>query len=170
MPVGFQNSAACADQQVSRRPFVLVDQAAKNRSTLDPFMTEVCHGVGRPWRVKFAGAVRSSTVVVANIFREYCTEVPLTKDQDTVSQFGSDRADEPFGKTVRPRTPRRNPDDPDANVSKDRNKGCTELTSPISNKKPELGEAIAKIHHQIADLLRRPPAVGGFECFNGTLS
>ena len=121
-------------------------------------MTEVCHGVGRSWRVKFAGAVRSSTVVVANIFREYCTQVPLTKDQYTVSQFGSDRADEPFGKTVCPRTPRRNPDDPDADVSKDRIKGCGELTSPISNKEPELGEAIAKIHHQIADLLCRPLA------------
>jgi hypothetical protein len=28
VPVGFQNSVACADQQVSRYPFVLVDQAA----------------------------------------------------------------------------------------------------------------------------------------------
>jgi hypothetical protein len=51
-----------------------------SRRTLDPFMAEVCHGVGRSWRVKFAGAVRSSTVVVADIFREYCTQVPLTKD------------------------------------------------------------------------------------------
>jgi hypothetical protein len=40
----------CADQQVPRCPFVLFDQAAKNRSTLDPFIAEVGHGVGRSWR------------------------------------------------------------------------------------------------------------------------
>ncbi len=33
--VGFHNSVAYADQQVSRYLFVLVDQATKNRSTLD---------------------------------------------------------------------------------------------------------------------------------------
>jgi hypothetical protein len=105
--VGFQNSVACADQQVSRCPRVLVDQAAKNGSTLDAFMTEVCHGVGRSWGAKFAGAVRASTVVVLNVVGEHHTQVPLTKDQYSVSQFASDRADEPFGETVRPRTTRR---------------------------------------------------------------
>jgi hypothetical protein len=60
---------------------------------------------------------------------------------------------------MRPRTTRRNPDDPDADVSKDSVERRGELTSPISHEKPELGEAITKIHHQIAHLLRRPPAV-----------
>src|SRR2546423_7715940 len=90
VPVGLQNSVVCADQQVSRCPFVLVDQAAKNRSTLDPFITEVCHGVGRSWRAKFAGAVRSSTVVVLDVLREHHTHVPLTEDQYAVSEFGSE--------------------------------------------------------------------------------
>jgi hypothetical protein len=96
--VGFQDSVACADQQVSRCPFVLVDQATKNRSTLDPFITEVCHGVGRSCRAKFAGAVRASTVVVPDVLREHHTQVPLTKDQYPVGDFSPDRADEPFGK------------------------------------------------------------------------
>src|SRR5262249_43369700 len=56
---------------VSCCPFVLVDQAAKNRSAPDPFMAEVRHGVGRSWRAKFAGAVGSSTVVVPNVLREH---------------------------------------------------------------------------------------------------
>ena len=99
-PVGFQNSVTCADQQVSRHPFVLIDQATKNRSTLDPFITEAGHGVGPSWSAKFAGAVRSSTVVEPNVLREHQTQVPLTKDQYPVNQFGSDRADEPFGKTI----------------------------------------------------------------------
>ena len=31
---------------------------------------------------------------------------------------------------------------------------------PISHEEPELRNAIAKIHHRVADLLRSPPAVG----------
>jgi hypothetical protein len=85
--------------------------------------------------------------------------VPLTKDQYTVGDFGPDRADEPFGKTIRSRTTRRNLDYADADVSKDSIKGHGELTGPISDEKLELRDAIAKIHHQVADLLRGPPAV-----------
>jgi hypothetical protein len=64
-------------------------------------MTEVCHGVGWSWRAKFAGAVRASTVVVPEVFREHHMQVPLTEDQHTVGEFGSQGADEPFGETVR---------------------------------------------------------------------
>jgi hypothetical protein len=64
--------------------------------------------------------------------------MPLTKDQYPVGQFGSDRADEPFGKTIRPRTTQRNFDYADADVSKDRVEGRGELTSPIPDAKPEL--------------------------------
>jgi hypothetical protein len=83
-------------------PFVLVDQAAKHLSTLDSFITEVCRGVGWSWRAKFAGAVWASTVVVPDVVREHKTQVPLTEDQYAVGEFSPDRADEPFGKTVRP--------------------------------------------------------------------
>jgi hypothetical protein len=96
---------------------------------------------------------------VPNVFREHHTQVPLTKDQYPVGDFGSDRADEPFGKTIRLRATRRNLDHADAHVSKDSVEGLGELTGPISDEKLELRDAIAKIHHQIADLLRRPPAV-----------
>lgn len=59
--------------------------------------------MGRSWRAKLACAVWASTVVVPDVFREHQTQVPLTKDQYAVGEFGSDRADEPFGETVRPR-------------------------------------------------------------------
>jgi len=36
--------------------------------------------------------------------------MPLTEDQHTVGEFGSDSADEPFSETVRLRAPGRNPD------------------------------------------------------------
>ena len=107
----------------------------------------------------FAGSVRPSTVVVPNVLREHHTQVPLTKDQYTVGDFCPDRAYEPFGKTIRPRTTRGNLDYADADVSKDSIKGRGELTGPISDEEPELSDAIAKIHYQVADLLRRPRAV-----------
>ena len=83
----------------------------------------------------------------------------MTEDQYAVGEFGSDRAYEPFRETVRPRTTRRNPDYADANVSEDSIEGRCELTCPISDEEPELSDAITKIHHQIADLLRSPPAI-----------
>jgi hypothetical protein len=49
-----------------------------------------------------AGAVGSSAVVVPDVGREYHTHVPLIEDQNTVGEFGSQGADESFGKTVRP--------------------------------------------------------------------
>jgi hypothetical protein len=66
-------------------------------------MAVVHDRVGRPWWAKVEGAVGSSTVVVANVFGE----------------FGSQGADEPFGETVRPRTPRGNPDHVDAHIGQD---------------------------------------------------
>jgi hypothetical protein len=65
-------------------------------------MVEIRGGVGRSGWVKVAGAVRSSVVVVANIFGEYCTQVALVDDQYAVGQFGSQGADKPFGETVVP--------------------------------------------------------------------
>ena len=69
--------------------------------------------------VKAAGAVWSTVVVVANIFREHCTQMPLVEDQHVVGEFGSDRAYEPFGKTVHPRATGRNPDHADAHSGQD---------------------------------------------------
>ena len=92
------------------RSFVLVDQAAENGATFDPLLAEVRHRIARPWWMKFAGAVGSSIVVVANIPFKHNLQMPLTEDQHAVSEFGSDSAHEPFGETVRPRAMRGNPD------------------------------------------------------------
>ena len=56
-PAGFQKSTTYAEQRLYAARFVLVDQAAENRTTFDPCLAEVGHGVARPWRVKFTGAV-----------------------------------------------------------------------------------------------------------------
>ena len=98
-------------------------------------------------RAKFAGAVRPSTVVVPNVLREHHTQVPLTEDQHAVGAFGSDRAYEPFGETVRPGATRRNLDHADARIGEDSIERRYKLTGPISDEEPELSDAIAKIHH-----------------------
>jgi len=66
-------------------------------------VAQVRDGVGGLWWAKVTAAVRPSTVVVPNIFREHDTQVPLIEDQHAVGEFGSDSAHEPFGETVGPR-------------------------------------------------------------------
>ena len=109
---------------------------------------------------QFAGAVWPLTVVVSNVFREHRMQVPLTEDQHAVGEFGSDGADEPLGETVRLRAARRNPDYLDAHIGEDGVEGCGELASPVANEDLELGHAIAEIHHEVADLLGGPSAIG----------
>jgi hypothetical protein len=96
---------------------------------------------------------------MSNVLREYHTQVPLAEDQHAVSKFGSKSAHEPFGKTVRPRATRRNPDHADAHIGQDSVERRGELASSVSNEEPELSGAITEIHDQVADLLRGPPAV-----------
>ena len=116
--------------------------------------------MGRLRWTQFAGAVWASTVVMANVLGERQTQVPLTEDQYAVGEFGSDGADEPLGETVRLRAARRNPDYLDAHIGEDGVEGCGELASPVANEDPELGHAIAEIHHEVADLLGGPSAIG----------
>lgn len=86
---------------------------------LDPFMAEVGNGVGRVGWATVAGAVGSSTVVVADVIREYSMQVPLAKDHHAVGEFGSEGAHEPFGEAVRLRATRGNLDHLDAHVGED---------------------------------------------------
>jgi hypothetical protein len=76
----------------------------------DSFIAEVRHGVGRLRRAKFAGAVGSSTVVMANVVPEHDTQVSPTEDQHSVGEFSSEGADESFGEAVRPWATRGNLD------------------------------------------------------------
>jgi hypothetical protein len=82
-------------------------------------MVKIRDRVGRPWWARVAGAMGSSTVVMANVFGEHDTQVPLIEDQHAVGEFGSKGANEPLGETVHPRTPRRNPDHLDAHIGQD---------------------------------------------------
>ncbi len=105
---------------------------------------------------KVACTVGSSAIVVTNVFRESYPQVSLTEDHHAVGELGSDGADEPFGETVRSWATRRNSDHLDAHLGQDGIEQCGELAGPVADGEPELGEVIAEIHHQVADLLGGP--------------
>ena len=107
----------------------------------------------------WVGWLRPSTVVVPNVFHKHDAQVLLVEEQHAVGEFGSEGSDEPFGEAVRRRTPRRNLDHLDAHIGEDGIEGCGELASPVADQEPELGEAIAQIHREVADLLDGPSAV-----------
>ena len=139
--------------------FVLVDQAIQDRSPLDVCVAEVCGGVGRSGWVRVAGAVGSSAVVVANVFREYCLQGALVDDQHAVGGFCSEGVDEPFSEVVRSRAPRRNPDDLDAHIGHDGVEWRGELAGAVADEELEGGAAIAEFPHGVADLVGGPSAV-----------
>jgi hypothetical protein len=97
---------------------------------------------------------------VANVFPEHYPQMPLAENQHAVGEFGSDGADEPFSETVRSRAPGRNPDRLDAHIGQDRIERCSKLAGSIADEELEFGDAVAEIHHQVADLLGSPSAVG----------
>ena len=47
----------------------------------------------------------------------------------------------------------------DAHIGQDSIERRRELTGPVADQEPELSDAIAKLHHEVADLLGSPPAV-----------
>ena len=68
---------------------------------------------------KATGAVGSSTVVSGERSQPARHGCRCLEDQNSVGEFGSDGADDPFVETVRSRVPRRNPDHLHANVGED---------------------------------------------------
>ncbi len=87
--VGFQKSASCVEW---------VFYAARSYSLIKPPRTghrmirwwrRSATGVGRLRWAKVAGAVGSSTVLVANVLVEHGAQVPPAEDQHTVGEFDS---------------------------------------------------------------------------------
>jgi hypothetical protein len=67
-------------------------------------------------------------------------------------------SDKALGETVRPRTTRRHPDHLDADIGQDGIEGAVNCPAPISEEELELGEVIAELRRQVADLLGGPQA------------
>src|SRR5689334_21079779 len=104
--------------------------------------------------------MRPPLVVVGGVGSKYPTQVLLPEDQHPVDDLGPHRQHEPFGETVRPRAPRRNPNHLDTGVRQDRVERRRELSGPIADEEPKPGHVLAEIHHQVAGLLGRPGPSG----------
>jgi hypothetical protein len=85
--------------------------------------------------------------------------MPLAQNQHAVGEFGPGGEYEPRGVAVRPWATWRDLDRVDARVSQDGIEGGRELTSPVADEESEPADSVTEIHHEIADLLRGPPAV-----------
>lgn len=94
----------------------------------------------------------SSTVLMIDKRTEHCSQMPLTKDQHTVGEFGSDRQHKSLGEAACPRTTRRNLHDGDVRIGQDRIERRGELASSITNEESELAGTVTQIHQQVAGL------------------
>ena len=78
--------------------------------SLDPLRDQLRHGIDRPGWEELAEAMRSSTIVVQDVFGEHGLEAPPAQDHHAVDKLGSGGECEPFVAAVRPRAPWRDLD------------------------------------------------------------
>jgi hypothetical protein len=82
--------------------------------------------------------VRSSSVVVLGILGEDRPQVAFTEDQHAVGDLGPGCEDEPFGISVRPRAPGRDPHRLDTGAGQDRVERFGELPGAVADQEPEV--------------------------------
>jgi hypothetical protein len=87
---------------------------------------------------------------VGGVPGEHLAQLPLTEEQHPVGDLGPDGQHEAFGETVRPRTPRRNPERLDTGIDQYRVERRRDLTGPIANEEPEPADVFAEIYQQVA--------------------
>ena len=104
--------------------------------------------------------MRPPGVVMGRVHGKYPTQVLLAEDQHPVGDLGPDGQDEPFGETIRTRTPRRDLEHLDARARQDRVERRGELPSAVADEEPEPVGVLAEVHQQVAGLLSGPRPVG----------
>jgi hypothetical protein len=111
--------------------------------------------VGLGW-LEVQRAVRASSIVMPRVLGKNSTQVPFTEDQHPVGYLCSDREHEPLRVGIHTGTPGRNLHRNDACIGEDRIERCSELPGPVTDHEPELGDAIAEIHHKICCTVQGP--------------
>ncbi len=140
-----------------RDSFVLADQSAEDRSSLDPLTGQVDQGMVGPWWLQVQRPVGSPPVVVACEVVE--DSVSFADDEHPVGDLGPGGEHEPFRVGVRPRAAWRDLAHAHTGVGEHRVERGGELPGPVSDKDLELFGALAEIHQEIPDLLRSPRTV-----------
>jgi hypothetical protein len=126
---------------------------------LDPLPGEVGGGVVGPGRAKPAASVGSSSVVVPGILAEDRPQVAFTEDQHPVGDLGPGGKYEPFRIGIRARTSGRDFHGFDSGGGQDRVEGVGELPGAVADQEPEICDAVAEVHQEVADLLGGPRPV-----------
>jgi hypothetical protein len=86
-------------------------------------------------------------------------QVAFAEDHHLVGDFGPGGEDEPFGVGVRAGASRRDRQCLDTNAGQDHVEGIGELPDPVADQEPEVRNAAAEVHQQVADLLAGPRPV-----------
>jgi hypothetical protein len=150
---------------VPKTPFIscglgiLMDEPAESIQPHDAFAGRwIGFGDGSErWRLTEC-AVRPVLVVVRQVARQHCLEMPLTQDQHPVEQLTTYGADPAFGERIRSRRTHRRPQDSDALGGEDRIEGVGELRVSVADEelKLDLLSAVGEVHEQVAGLLGHP--------------
>ena len=105
---------------------------------LDPFSREAGDGIVGPGRVQLTAAVVPPSVVVLGILGQDAAQVSLADDQHPVGDLRSGSKHEPFGISVRARTPGRDLHGFDACAGQGRVERGGELPGAVADQKPEV--------------------------------
>jgi hypothetical protein len=97
-------------------------------------------------------------VVVLGILVEDRTQVPFTRDQESVGALGAGCTYPSFGERVGPGTLRRRWDDGCAVAGEDGVERGGELAVPVTDQEPEAPSPLLEIHEQVAGELGDPYA------------
>jgi hypothetical protein len=153
---GFRNAARVAD--LERCGWAGDRHAARSYSWISPLRTlrRRIRAVARPvtgtammWSVRrpeVPGPVRVMPVIVRGVLVQDCPQMPWPGDQHPVGDLGADRAHPPLGKSIRPRTLRRDLHHLDPSVGQHRVESPGELTGPVPDQEPEPGGTLPQGH------------------------
>jgi hypothetical protein len=103
--------------------------------------------------LELEAAMGAPSVVVSLVLGQDQQQMPLAEDQHAVGNFGPGGEHEPFRKSVRARTARRELYGLGSRIGQNCVKRYGELPGPVADKEPEVRGAITQIHQQVANLL-----------------
>ena len=95
-------------------------------------------GVVGPGRPELAPAVGASSVVVPGVLGENRSQVPFAEDHHSVGDLGPGGEDEPFGVSVRARTPGRDLRCCDTGDGQNRVEGVGKLPGAVADQELEV--------------------------------
>jgi hypothetical protein len=154
----------CRNSIVMPRQFVLVDEPAEQvaavhlKSLGRRVRSDGC-AAARVGRSQVECAVRSSVVVVTDVYAEDVFELASAEDQQPVEALPADASDPALHVRVRVRGLDGCADDFDPLATEEGVEGARELRVAVVDQEPHLPLSVVEIHQQVARLLQHPGGV-----------